>query len=297
MVSRHTPLAAAVVDRVAAQWVALGGQLGGPDDKTPVDLEALVGITADLKALDPRVRGVAIDWCVEFGSIIHVGRLKKTVREMAVEEEALALFGGQVAGAGGPRWPFATPEIEAESRGKVVARDLSAPGRIMWRVRSAFGVNARSDILTVLLTAPPVPVTIADLARRTRFTKMNVAIAASGMSLSGVITKTRVGNEDRVALDRESPLRELLEPSGVPSIDWVSRWAVILRISRLEQAVLRVTPAVRLVETRTLAESLVPLLTAADLPRPDLTVVGKDWVDAYDEWICAVARRLELMGG
>ncbi len=295
LVNRQTTLASAVEDRVAAQWVALGGQLGGIDDRTPVDLEALIGMTADLGTLDPRVRGVAIDWCVEFGSVIHAGRLKKTAKEIGVTERALAVFGGQVAAAGGPRWPFAAVGIEATSRGKVVARDLVAPGRIMWRVRSAFGVNARSDILTVLLTTPPVPLTIADLARRTRFTKMNVAIAASGMSLSGVITKTRVGNEDRVALDRESPLRELLEPIGVPSIDWVARWGVAKRLSRLEQATSRGTPAVRVVETRSIAESLVPLLGAADLPRPDLTVVGPEWIDAYDEWVGAVTLRLGLM--
>lgn len=289
-------LATAATDRLAAQWIALGGQLVGTADRTPVDLEALIAMTAGLTDLDTRIRGVSIDWVVEYGQVVHAGRLRRVADELGVERQALARYGGTVQSAGGPKWPFAELGVPGQSRSKVVARDLSHPARIMWRVRAAFGVSARSGVLTVLLITPRVPTSIASLATRTRFTKVAVANAVAGMSLSGILTKDRVGNEDRITLDQDSPLRELMELDGVPDIDWANRWRVIFQVLTATKAVSNATPAARLVETRTLTEALMPFLASAGLPRPDLTAFGADWTDAFDEWLKALALRLDSMG-
>ena len=69
---------------------------------------------------------------------------------------ALASFSAVVGASGGPTWSAvrgATP-MSASLRGKVAVRDLSSPARLVWRLRSAFGVNARADILGLLLSSP-----------------------------------------------------------------------------------------------------------------------------------------------
>ena len=53
-----------------------------------------------------------------------------------------------------------------------------APARLVWRLRSAFGVNARADILALLLSCPAgTEMRVADIARRTGFSKRNAALA------------------------------------------------------------------------------------------------------------------------
>ncbi len=289
-------LAVAIDERVANQWIALGGQLEGPDERTPVDIEALVAITSDRQSLDARAREVAVDWCIAYGRTVHTGRLRSVARELGVDEARLAAFADGVAGGGGPVWPFAVTPVTKERRGKVVARDLTAPGRLSWRVRAAFGVNARADILTVLLSTAVIPISISDLTRRTRFTKKNVTLAVADMALAGIVVKTRVGREDRVLLERGSPLRALLEPDGIPSIDWATRWRVLRAVERVDRATRDTPNDVRLVETRIVAETQWPDLATAALPRPDLTATGDAWGPAFNKWMEQLAAILWMRG-
>ena len=93
-----------IVDRIAAQWIALGGQLSGSSEETVVDLEGLIAITAALTKGEPRVRGVALDWCIGFGAVINSSRLKRVASEIGVDLDHLGEFGGAVTSGGGPRW-------------------------------------------------------------------------------------------------------------------------------------------------------------------------------------------------
>jgi hypothetical protein len=292
---RNSTLADAIDDRIAAQWIALGAQLEGIDDRTAIDLDALAAATAAQGSIDARVRGVAIDWCVRYGTAINTSRLRRIAREAKTDDTALARFGGEVASAGGPHWSFADESALAPSRGKVVARDLLAPARISWRIRSGFGVTARSDILTALLTTPSKPISVADLARRARHSKRNTAAAVAGMSLAGIVRTSRVGNQDRVWLDVASPLRTFLEPGDVPDIDWASRWAVVQRAARVDIGTRTAPETVRLVETRVVAEALLPFLEPGALPYPSLTASGSAWGNAFEAWLADLATGMSLM--
>lgn len=292
---RSSILTVAIDDRIAAQWIALGAQLEGIDDRTAIDLDALVAATAARDNIDTRVRGVAVDWCVRYGTGINTSRLRRIARESRTDDAALARFGGEVASAGGPRWSFAEEGALAPSRGKIAARDLLAPARISWRIRSGFGVTARSDALTTLLTTPPKPVSVADLARRAWHSKRNTAAAVAGMSLAGIVMTNRVGNQDRVWLDTASPLRTFLESDGVPDIDWASRWAVVQRAARVDIDTRKAPETVRLVETRVVAEALLPFLEPGALPYPRLSQSGSSWGDAFEAWLADLATRMSLM--
>ena len=58
----------AAVDRLAAQWTALGGQLASRSERSVVDPEALLVATSRLGGDDPRVYEIAVAWCVAFGA-------------------------------------------------------------------------------------------------------------------------------------------------------------------------------------------------------------------------------------
>ncbi len=294
-VARSTRLRDAIADRLAAQWIALGCQLAGPAETDVVDIEALIGATTTLdRAEDARVREAGVDWCVAFGHAVSVSRLKTVAREMEVAGNPLARFSADVAVSGGPLWPFAAGrQGQRIARVKVLVRDLAGPPRLVWRLRSAFGVNARADIVAVLLADPNGALTIADLARATRFTKRNVAVAVDSLRLAGIVEVGRTQNRDRVSLPEASPFRSWLAlPRARAPLDWVARWHVALATAALLDTTEAASEQVRLVEARASVERLAAEIARARLPRPDLARVGPAFLGAYDEWVEEIAGTL-----
>ena len=288
---RSSSLREAVVDRLAAQWIALGCQLSGPPETDVVDLEATIAATAVLdRAEDSRVREAGVDWGVAFGHAINTSRLKSVAREMEVRDDDLARFAADVAASGGPSWPIAAGrDGQRVGRGKVHVRDLSGPPRLVWRLRSAFGVNARADILAALIADPEGAPTIADLTRSTRFTKRNVAVAVASMDLAGVVEVGRTQNRDRVALPDGSPFRSWLSaPRPGGPVDWVARWNVVLRMICLLDATEAAVEPVQLVEARVSVERLAADVARARLPRPDLSRTGSDFLAEHERWVAEV---------
>jgi DNA-binding transcriptional ArsR family regulator len=284
----------ALADRAAAQWIALGVALAGSEDESVVDLEALITLTAEVCDDDPRVREGAIDWCAAYGEAVHAGRMRVIAAEMGVPADDLGPFAAQVADAGGPRWPVATqPAYRYRARGKVQVRDLRAPARLIWRLRSAFGVNARADILAVLLTQTDRDITLADLARATRFTKRNVTVTIRSLQLAGLVETERVGNAQRVRLSRDSVLRPWLCPVAQNSrLDWPARFAVALEALRFASAERTTAPVVRAVDARALVERLSPAIRRLGLHEPDTAALGEAFDGAFDRWLDELAADL-----
>ena len=288
-----TSLRRASIDRIAAGWIALGGQLEGDSDLTVVDPEALIAATAELAGDQDRIVGVALDWSVAYGDAVNSARLRRIAGTMDATA-ALASFATVVAASGGPRWSAGdgAQPIAASPRGKVAVRDLAAPARLIWRLRSAFGVNARADILAWLLSRPAgTELRVADIARRTGFSKRNAALAIESMRLAGVVEADRKGNSDRVALPADSPLRAFL-PRPVSAPDWTARWIVTIELLRLVDRLAEAPEGAVVVEERLAAESLGPMLRDAGLPRPDLTIRGAPFAASFDAWIGDLATAL-----
>jgi hypothetical protein len=289
LMSPSDSVRAAIVNRLAAQWIALGGQLVGDPERTVIDIEALVAATTEVDRVDVRVREVALDWCIAYGRAVNGSRLKTVAAEIAVDGARLGAFAATVAASGGPRWPVATSGPVHASRSKVVVFGLAAPSRLTWRLRAAFGVNARADILVALAAVPGRTMTVADLAQRTRFTKRNVAVAVSSMALAGVLDVTRSRNEDRVQLAPDLPLRPWLDVPSTAAIDWTSRWKAALAMLRMAEATATASPAVRAVELRATLASLLGDLPGAHLPKPDMTVTGPEAAAVHDAWLHRLA--------
>ncbi|MDH3539920.1 MAG: MarR family transcriptional regulator [Acidimicrobiia bacterium] len=284
----------AALGRLAAQWTALGAQLEGGAETRVVDLEALLVATARLAPDEPRVAEVALAWSTRHGSAVNGARLRTVAAELDVVGPT-AEFAGAVRRAGGQPWPVAAtgepgiPWRGIDPRpGLVVVRDLTAPARLVWRLRAGFGVNARADILAVLLGAP-TPLSIADLAARTRFGKRAVAGAVADMSLAGLADVERAGNADRVRLADGAPVRAWLGAPAVPARDEASRWRCVLAALDLHDRIDGAPDAVRAVEGRAASDTLRPALAAGGLPRPDATMLGVAFAFAVDTWFEAMA--------
>lgn len=287
----------AALGRLAAQWTALGGQLDGPAETAVVDLEALLAATARLAMHEPRLAEVALAWSIRHGTAVNGGRLRTVAAELDATVEVAGLATA-VRDAGGPPWPLAGAAratitsgawgtIETRS-GLVVVRDLAAPARLLWRLRAGFGVNARADVLATLL-ATLAPLSVADLAMRTRFGKRTVAGAIADMALAGLADVERTGNADRVRLAEGTPLRSWLPAPAASARDEVSRWRCVMAALDLDERIQGAPDTVRAVEGRAAADALRSALTAGALPKPDTTVLGLAFAAEVDVWLDALA--------
>ena len=291
MLYSASSLQSALLNRAWIQWIALGVDAVGEHDDAVVDPEALIALTAELGDADARLRDVSTDWCVAYGRYVNGSRLKQVTRELRTPSEAIGEFVATVAAAGGPTWPMATqPRSDHTTRGKARLDSALALPRLRIRLRAAFGVNARADVLAALLAAPEIGLSVADLARRTRFTKPNVAFAVDALVLSGLLEARAVGNERRVALTQPREILPGLRPP-IAQPDWVTRFGVALEVLRFAGQD-GMSPSLRAIEARRVVEGLRPRIMSERLPEPNLSALGDDFAVAFDRWLVDLVDRL-----
>ena len=277
-------LQSALLNRAWIQWIALGVDAVGERDDAVVDPEALIALTAELGDADARLRDVSTDWCVDYGRYVNGSRLKQVARELGTPPEAVGEYVATVAAAGGPAWPMATqPRPGYTARGKARLDSALPRPRLRIRLRAAFGVNARADVLAALLEGPKNGLSVADLARKTRFTKPNVAFAVDALVLAGLLEARAVGNERRVTLTRAGEILPGLRPP-IAQPDWVAQFGVALEVLRFADRD-GMSPSVRAIDARRGIESLRDRITSEGLPQPNLDAFGDDFASAFDRWV------------
>jgi hypothetical protein len=151
------------------------------------------------------------------------------------------------------------------------------------RLRAAFGVNARADILAALLATSPRGLNAADLARVTRFTKPNIASALDALLLAGLVTARPVANERRFTVPPKVPILPGLRPP-VPQADWVAIFSVALGVLRF-QSRNDTSTTVRAIDARRLVNSLVARVSTERMPMPYLDAGGDEFGVAFDRWV------------
>ncbi len=284
-------LQSALLNRAWIQWIALGVDAVGERDDAVVDPEALIALTAELGDADARLRDVSTDWCVAYGRYVNGSRLKQVVRELGTPLDAIGEYVATVAAAGGPSWPMATqPRPEYTTRGKARLDSALPRPRLRIRLRAAFGVNARADVLAALLVAPKNGLSVADLARKTRFTKPNVAFAVDALVLAGLLEARAVGNERRLTSTRPGEILPGLRPP-VEQPDWVARFGVALEVLRFAGQD-QMSSSVRAIEARRVVESLQTRILSEGLPQPNTDAFGDEFSSAFDRWVVQLVDNL-----
>jgi len=286
----------ALINRAWIQWIALGVNAVGERDDAVVDPEALVSLTAELGDADARLRDVSTDWCVAYGRYVNGSRLKQVAAELRTPPEAIGEYVATVAAGGGPSWPMAThPHPTYLTRGKARMDTALSTARLRIRLRAAFGVNARADVLAALLAAPESSPSLADLARKTRFTKPNVAFAVDALVLAGLLEARVVGNERRISLTQASEILPGIKPP-VAQPDWVVRFGVALEVLRFTDRQ-GLSASVRAIEARRLVDTVWTRIVSEGLPRPDQDAFGDEYAHAFDRWVVRLVDDLRSTSG
>ena len=285
MLRSPSALQSALLNRAWIQWIALGVDATGEGDEAVVDPEALIALTAELGDADARLRDLSTDWCITYGRYVNGSRLKQVVRELRTPEELIGEYVATVAAAGGPTWPMATKRrTDYIPRAKARLESAIRHARLRIRLRAAFGVNARADVLAALLHAFPGGLSVADLARLTRFTKPNVAFAVDALVLAGLLSARVAGNEKRIFLTTSGAILPGLRPP-VAQPDWIARFGVALEVNRFIDRSGEMSTAIRAIEARRVVEPLIDKISAAGIPRPNMDVLGDEFAPAFDRWV------------
>jgi hypothetical protein len=287
----RTPLVEQLLDLAWSHWTALGVAGAIPPTEEPVDLEALLLLTAELARDDPRLRDEAIDWCSRFHGFASKPRLKQLLRRaLPAAQSAFGPFSGALEQHAGAPWPGSTEAapVPKSLSGKARLPPLTRPALLSLRLRAMFGVGARADIIGAVLSRRSEDFGAADLVF-IGYSKRNLAEALDMLAAAGLFRATRAGNRVRFSWQRREQLSALLAP--LP--DTMPVWSSTMRILSgfLEMLTLLQTKSDRLVgvEAARCFRQLSTDLQALQLDTPDLPAMTRD---ALSDWVLSTTAKL-----
>ncbi len=262
----------AVVSFARSSWVELG--VSGWDHRIfdlAIDLEPLMALTATIGGADPRLVEQADLWTATYPELVSRARLKRQID---------ALGPGGVPGL---------RDLSRAGRRKDLGGDslpglrLEAPANLQMRLRSAFGVGARAELLRIMLVGEPgVRFAASDLALLAGYSKRNVEMALRGLERASLVAKTRNVSAFAWRIGRREELESLFGPLPHSSVSFASLVAVMIGLLPLDDVADEVD-RVRSAEARRAVEVLRALGAAGGIELPEPRS-GNDAWSVIVEW-------------
>lgn len=211
---------AAALDAVWAQWSALTpAAAGGPAGSgwTIIDPEALVLASLALTPVEQRLQDLVAAWARTAGFLMSKNRFSSLEEWFpAGVEFGVADFAYYAAEAGHASWKRLAPSKAAYSpREKSLGPiNLTLGPALVLRLRAGFGVNAKADLLAMLLGLHGAPADLKLITAATGYTERAIRNATEEMVLASLLTELP-GRPSAFRVD-EKPWAALLDPQGAP---------------------------------------------------------------------------------
>jgi len=281
----------------------LGGQVGGrlAVPRSTVDPEALLLFSCALRDDEPRLWDLVAGLLATASSLLSVQRVRnlaahypERVRGVLAEAAAIAATDGKDA-----RWkPLAAAAAGRPYRAGKVARStrrIAEPPALMLRLRLAFGVHARSDVLAFLLASAPSSATAREVAEATGYGPTPARRALEAMATARVVS-AEGSRPERYHADRER-WAALLGGASIPAWrHWHALFAFLAAVlpSERGRAVAERSPYLRSGDLRrlVLGHRAAFALNRIAVPEP-ADYVGEEYLAGFEETVRAVAEWLE----
>ncbi|MES2658108.1 MAG: hypothetical protein V4689_05790 [Verrucomicrobiota bacterium] len=268
---QHQRLQEALRDFLWDQWVALGlaGHASGKPVPFVIDPEALLLATLRFAMDEGRFRGEVLDWLTQNGALLSVQRMKNFDLSMRVAPpESVRALAAFMEKAGYRNWKTLQTRVssgaklefsESTGRGMSQAPDSARPEAFLLRMRMLFGVNARAEVITWLLTHTDGHA--ARIARETGWFSKSVQAILNDLEQAGMLIARTEGKRKEVTLH---PRGDIWHPDLAMPLHWFSQAPFYLGIHHvlrtLEQANQpELSAAARAI---TIRRDLVPLETS-----------------------------------
>jgi hypothetical protein len=186
----------AAADAVWGQWAVLGAPVAGASSapRSVIDPEALLLLSAFLRPAERRLDDVLAWWAASGSTLLSVQRTTTLLRQYPpATQQGVAAFAAEAVKGGDGRWASlaksSTEESTLAARGKRGGEPrLTSYPALMLRLRAAFGVGVKADLLSMLLAAANgQAATIRTLSQASGYTPAAVRRAAQEMEAAGVV--------------------------------------------------------------------------------------------------------------
>lgn len=225
-------LDAALRDFLWDQWVALGlaGHASGAPVPFVVDPEALLLATLRFAIDEGRFRSEVLDWLSQNGGLVSVQRLKNLDAAMRlVPPGSLRALSTFMQATGFPNWKTLGARVSPEAAADIVfpetiGRGMSQPPdparaeAFLLRMRLVFGVSARAEVITWLLTHEGGHA--AGIARETGWFSKSVQTILNDLEQAGMLV-SRLDGKRKVYTLR--PSHGLWHPELGAGLRWFSQ--------------------------------------------------------------------------
>jgi hypothetical protein len=158
---RADSLLDAVTDVAWRQWRAIGGAAAGGPARTQVDPEVLCLVSLTLESSEPRLWVAMTDWLRLGASLVSVQRLRNLSQQFPEAPRQLPrLAAAVVEQARDGRWRALMAKrardrtVEQRVRQRSAGPALTLGPALMLRLRAAFSVGVKADLLAFLLGQP-----------------------------------------------------------------------------------------------------------------------------------------------
>ena len=268
-------------------WAGLGIPAWvGHHESQAIDPEHLILFTAFLRDDDPRLRDEATTWCVHFGRYLSTVRFRNLLMtEAPTVRSAFGEFSATINAHSRLALPAATtPRAYRPTAGPSLS-EFDQHSQVALRLRAAFGVNARAEILRILLAeAAGHGRSVADMATEAGFTKRNIADACVALEMGSVLLETRVRNQFRYRLRDSEAFKRFLGsvPDAFPP--WRSVFHVVERLLETVRSAESLPAQVQQIEALKVVDELTGDLQIARVYPPQLKRPAFDAWSAFTDW-------------
>ena len=226
----------AAAGAVWIQWQALGAQAAAPRlPSAIVDPEALVLVSLWLTDDEPRLRDFLTGFA-ELGSrLVSVQRLKRAIGLYPGDAQArVAGFAAEIARFGkDPRWrKLAGNAPRSPGRpGKVgpPSTRMGEPSSLMLRLRTAFGVDVRTDTIAYLIGRREAWADVKEISEALLYAKYSVRGACEALADARLI-ESRAGRPLKYYAERQRWAALLGLADTPPWHPWIAVYAFVLRL-------------------------------------------------------------------
>jgi hypothetical protein len=200
-----------------------------------VDPEPTIAFTPHLARGDPRLIGLAFDWCRAHDAWISGARIAAIARALPrAAQHALARFNGALARHGVAWRPLGEP-LELEPNRDRMALPMERPALVALRLRALAGTGARADVLTRLVFAPRGGATVTALtpsgtSRRSAELVVNELVASGWVRIHGS------ARGRRFSLAEPGALATLIDAIHLEWRDWQGVFELLTALAELETA-------------------------------------------------------------
>jgi hypothetical protein len=266
-------------------WVELG--LSGWTRRhswTAIDLEPLIIATSYFGRSDARLLQETVDWCVANAGLVSAVRLRNQLKQATpAVASAFGNLAATVRAHTRVNWPGDGERLGLPLTHKSLSPDLARPSLVQLRLRAAFGVSVRAEILRLLMAEPGRFQGIAELATGAAYGKENVADALGYLNQAGIVEEAGSRNQRVYRLAHPIEFEAMAGPLPAENPDWAARFRVMLSFWDFSRSA-AADPIVRASDIRILLRALQGDLARLGATWPLRLATGEALNEDYEGW-------------